>query len=104
MQMKPRRMIRRGLVLIESCLVGDAGVGWIYAEGCGERDEVVLLLHEYLADGLAEGEFVELVALLDAAAIVGDGLSFVFEIEAEHVFGFLGCLDQLWGDGGMPPR
>ncbi len=67
-------------------LVGDAGVGWVDAEGGGESDEVVLLLHEDLADGFADGELVELVALLDAAAVVGDGLLFVFEVEAEHVF------------------
>jgi hypothetical protein len=61
---------------------------------------VVLLLHEDLADGLAKGELVELVALLDSAAIVGDGLALVFEVEAQHVFGFLGGLDGLGDDGG----
>ena len=81
-------------------LVGDAGVGWVDAEGGGERDEVVLLLHEDLANGLAESELVEFVALLDAAAILGDGFLLIFEIEPEHVFGLLGGFDRLRGDGG----
>ena len=48
----------------------------------------------------AEGELVELVGLLDAAAVVADGLDFVVEVEAEHVFGLLAGLDGLGGDGG----
>ena len=31
---------------------------------------------------------------------MADGLLLVFEVEAEHVLGLLGCLDGLGGDGG----
>ena len=76
-------------------LVGDARIWRIDAESCRERGEVVLLLYEDLADRLAEGVFVEFVALLDAAAVLGDGLFLVFEIEVEHVFGLLGGFNRL---------
>ncbi len=45
------------------------------------------------------GEFVELVDLLDAAAVVADGLFFVLKVEAELVFGLVAGLDGLGGDG-----
>ena len=71
----------------EACgLVGDAWVGWVDAEGGGESDEVVLLLHENLADGFADGVLVEFVALLDAAAVVAYGFLLIFEIETKHIF------------------
>jgi hypothetical protein len=81
-------------------LVGDAGVGWIDAERCGKSDKVVLFLHEDLPKRLANGKLVQFVALLDAAAVVGDGLFFVLEIEAEHVFGLFGRLNGLGRNGG----
>jgi len=80
-------------------LVGDAGVGGVFAEGGGECVEVVLLVAEDLAEILAEGELVELVGLADAAAVVADGLLLVVEIEAEHVGGLLAGLDRLMVDG-----
>ena len=61
---------------------------------------MVLLLEEDLADLLGRGELAEFVALLDAAAVLADGLVFVVEVEAEHVFGLLGGLDGLGRDGG----
>jgi hypothetical protein len=80
--------------------VGDAWVGSVFAEGGREGVEMILLLAEDLAEVFAEGELVEQVRLLDAAAIVADGLFLVFEIEAQHVFGLVAGLDGLVGDGG----
>ena len=85
---------------VRTVLVGDAGVRGVYSEGAGEGVEVILLLTEDVAEVFAEGELVELVGLLDAAAIVADGLLLVFEVEAEHVFGLFAGLDGLVGDGG----
>ncbi len=85
-------------------LVGDAGVGGVFAEGRGEGVEVVGLVAEDLAEVFAEGEFVELVDLLDAAAVVADGLFFVLEVEAELVFGLVAGLDGLAVTAGSPPR
>jgi hypothetical protein len=96
----PEGMTERKARTTARTLVGDAGVGGIDAEGGGEGGEVVLLLEEDVAELLAEGELVELVGLLDAAAVVADGLDFVGEVEAEHVFGLLAGLDGLGGDGG----
>ena len=61
---------------------------------------MVLLLEEYLAEVLAEGELVELVGLLDSATVVADGFDFVVEVEAKHFLGLFAGLDGLGGDGG----
>ena len=61
---------------------------------------MVLLVAEDLAEVFAEGELVELVDLLDAAAVVADGLLLVFEVEAEHVGGLVAGLYGLSGYGG----
>ena len=61
---------------------------------------MVLLLEEYLAEMLAEGELIELVGLADAAAVVANGFDFVVEVEAKHVLSFFAGFDCLGGDGG----
>ncbi len=97
---RPPAIICGRLFLLGGTLVGDAGVGGVFAEGGGEGVEVVLLVAEDLAEVFAEGELVELVGLADAAAVVADGFLLVFEVEAEHVFGLFAGLDGLGGDGG----
>ena len=56
---------------------------------------------EDLAEVFAEGELVEGVGLLDAAAVVADGLFLVFEIETQHVGRFFAGLYCLGGDGWL---
>jgi hypothetical protein len=87
-----------GGVLGGPAVVGDAGVGGVFAEGGGQGVEVVLLVAEDFAEVFAEGEFVEGVDLADAAAVVADGFFLVFQVEAEHVFSLVAGLDGLGGD------
>ena len=57
-------------------------------------------LHRGSRGCIADGVLVEFVALLDAAAVVGDGHAFVFEVEQEHVLVLLGGFDGLGYDRG----
>src|SRR5277367_5369557 len=58
----------------------------IFAEGGGQVDLMILLLHENLADLFGEGEFPKLFALANAVAVVANGFGLVFEVEPEHGF------------------
>jgi hypothetical protein len=84
---------------VGGALVGDAGVGGVFAEGCCQGVEVVSLVAEDLTEVFAEGELVELFGLADAATIVADRLLFVVEVEAEHLISLFAGLDFLRGDG-----
>ena len=75
-------------------------VGNIFAEGGGQIDLVVLLLHEDLANLFGHGKFSERLALPDSVAVIANGGVFVFEIEAQHLFWIFGCANRLRSDGG----
>ncbi len=77
-----------------------ASVGDVDVEGVGEVHGVFLFLDDDGADLFAEGEFAEGFGLADALAVVADGFDFVVEVEAEHVFGFVGNFDGFGGDDG----
>ncbi len=61
----------------------------VFAQSGGEGDEMVLFVLENFADVSGHGLFAEAFALADAFAIMANGGHLVFEIELEHLFGFL---------------
>ena len=63
--------------------------GDVDAEGCGQVVLVILLLSDDFAELLGEGVVAESFGLFDALAIIPDGIGFVVEVEAQHIFGLL---------------
>ena len=87
------------LLRYELC-AGLEDVGDVDAEGCGEVVLVVLFLDDDAAEEFGESVVTEGFGLLDALAVVLDGVSLVIEVEAQHLFGFVGEFDGLGGCGG----
>src|ERR1700744_805635 len=83
-----------------SCLISDSGFRRVDAQRGGERNQMVLLIDENGADGLAHGIFIQFLGLLQATAVLTDGLLFVVEVEAKHVLGLFRGLDRLGLDCG----
>ena len=65
---------------------------------------MVLLVEEDFADGFGDGEFVELVGLLDAAAIVRDGVVSFSRSKRSMSSAFSEVLTGFGVTEGMPPR
>ncbi|SRR5258708_3978748 len=60
-----------------------------FAEGSGQIDLVVLLLHEDVANLFRHRVFSKRLTLPDPIAVIANGLVFVIEIVLERVFGFV---------------
>src|ERR1043166_1772165 len=63
-----------------------ADVRDFYAEGGGQIDLMILLLHEDLANLFRHRVFSKRLALSDAIAVIANGFVLVIEIVSEHVF------------------
>src|SRR6266566_354326 len=69
-----------------------------YAEGGGQIDLMVLLLHEDLANLFRHRVFSQRFTLSDAIAVIANGLVLVIEIVPEHVFRLLRRAHRFGGD------
>src|SRR5690349_9439265 len=81
-------------------LLSDSWIRRIDPQRRREVDQVFLLLCDDLAQGFAERVFVHGVSLLDAAAVVRDCDTLVFEIKFEHLLGLVGGFDGFGSDRG----
>ncbi len=72
-----------------------ANVWNFYAEGSGQINLMILLLHEDLANLFRHRVFSKLFTLPDAIAVIANGFIFIFEIIPEHVFRIFRCAYRL---------
>ena len=94
-----RRRVSRLTTLAQGACLGTAAKVWdFFAEGRGQIDLMVLLLHQDLANLFRHRVFSKRFTLPDAIAVIANGFVFILEIEPQHVFRIFRCAHRLGGD------
>src|SRR6267143_4396006 len=85
--------------LAQRASLGTAAKVWdVLAEGSGQIDLMILLLHEDPANLLGHRVFAKRFTLRDAVAVIANGLVLTIEIISQDVFRIFRCAYRLGSD------